>query len=174
MGRVSQTSKPPSPNLAKFAKNSLLVQAIGGTKGNRVQTFDSISQTSQLVMNFSQYIPPNLLQTTQDTFPGLTPLPLGDPANLRKYSVNLQDSIPLDDDAQVPLQFVFEPADCRIFYTQEAVLEQNALWQYAHDVTWNGKPCAWGSIGSVAPTYRNETATGTGIGARKRRGRIGA
>jgi len=122
-------------------------------------------------MNFSQYIPPSLLQTAQDTFPGLTNLPLGDPADLKKYSLNLQDSIPLDDDAQVPLQFVFEPADCRIFYTADMVQEQNAVWQYAHDVAWGGKPCAWGSMGTVAPDSKN--ATGAEIGARRKR-RIGA
>lgn len=120
-------------------------------------------------MNFSQYIPPDLLQTAQDTFPGLIDLPLGNPANLGKYGVNLQDSIPLDDDAQIPLQFVFEPADCRIFYTQETVLEQNALWQYAHDVAWNGKPCAWGGISSVTPTYKNGTAIKTETSGKKKR-----
>jgi hypothetical protein len=149
------------------------VQAIGGTKGTQAAEFDAIQQNSQLIMNFSQYLPPSLLQTALDTFPGLTNLPLGDPADLKKYSLNLQDSIPLDDDAQVPLQFVFESANCRIFYTAETVQEQNALWQYAHDVAWGGKSCAWGSMDNVAPNNKNSTGAGAGIGTRRKR-RIGA
>jgi hypothetical protein len=141
------------------------VQAIGGTQGTQAAEFDAIQRNSQLILNFLQWLPPSLLQTALDTFPGLTNLPLGDPADLKTYSLNLQDSIPLDDGAQVPLQFVFEPADYRSFYTAETVQEQNALLQYAHHVVWGGKSCAWGSMGNVAPNNKNSTGAGAGIGA---------
>jgi hypothetical protein len=111
-----------------------------------VQPFSNLQQTSQFFMNNTKYIPANLLATAKDTFPGLVPLPLGSPAALSKYNLNAQDNIPLDDPQQIPLQFVFEPADCKIFYTAATLLNPNALWSYVHDVAWKGQACAWGSV----------------------------
>ena len=108
-------------------------------------------------MNNTKYIPANLLATAKDTFPGLVPLPLGSPAALSKYNLNAQDNIAQDDPQQMPLQFVFEPADCKIFYTAETILNPNALWAYVHDVAWKGQACAWGSV--TKPDREDEANT---------------
>jgi hypothetical protein len=91
-------------------------------------------------------VPSSFLSQINDTLPGLIPLPLGFPDSLSGYSVNLQDNIPEGDTEQIPLQFVFEPADCRVFYTRDTVLGQNRLWEYASDVAWRGRKCAWGAV----------------------------
>jgi hypothetical protein len=138
------------------------VQAIGGTKGSMVQPFSNLQQTSQFFMNNTKYIPASLLATAKDTFPGLVPLPLGSPTALSKYNLNAQDNVPLNDPQQIPLQFVFEPADCKIFYTAQTLLNPNALWAYVHDVAWKGQACAWGSVTAnstvVAKTGNNASA----------------
>ena len=101
-------------------------------------------------------VPDSLLEVANNTFPGLINLPLGDPDNLAGYAVNLRDSISLGDDTQTPLQFIFEPADCRIFYTPVTASEPHKLWEYAADVAWKGKECAWGGMSSIANPIADE------------------
>ncbi|KUJ09328.1 uncharacterized protein LY89DRAFT_657656 [Mollisia scopiformis] len=136
------------------------MQAIGGTKGALAQPFASIQQMSQAFWNASDYIPTDLLETANETFPGLNPLPLGanDATALKGYSINAADNIPVGDDLQIPLQFVFEPANCRIFYTPETVLSESALWEMAADIAWKGGKCAWGGMNT------DVSNNGTGVG----------
>ncbi|KAK4163302.1 hypothetical protein QBC43DRAFT_335495 [Cladorrhinum sp. PSN259] len=37
---------------------------------------------------------------------------------------------------KVPLQFLFEPADCRFFYTREMITDPTKVWERAVDTTW--------------------------------------
>lgn len=61
-------------------------------------------------------------------------------------SVNLRDQIRKGEN--VPLQFVYEAADCRIFYTPQTWYNYTALWQYAADAIWtNPALCVQGSAG---------------------------
>jgi hypothetical protein len=70
-------------------------------------------------------------------------------------SINLRDQIRRDE--TVPLQFAYEAADCRIFYTPQTIYNYTALWQYAADAIWS-KPslCVQGSTG-FATTGTNKT-----------------
>ena len=49
-------------------------------------------------------------------------------------SINLRDQVRRNE--TVPLQFAYEAADCRIFYTPQTVYNMTALWQYAADAIW--------------------------------------
>lgn len=40
------------------------------------------------------------------------------------------------DDLQIPFQFLYEPADCRFFYTQEMINQPVKVWERAVDATW--------------------------------------
>ena len=70
-------------------------------------------------------------------------------------SINLRDQIRRNE--TTPLQFAYEAADCRIFYTPQTVYNMTALWQYAADAIWltPGK-CVQGSTG-FATTGTNVT-----------------
>lgn len=71
-------------------------------------------------------------------------------------SINLRDQIRKDGD--MPLQFSYEAADCRIYYTPSTVWNYTALWQYAADAIWtNPKLCVEGSTG-YAKTNTTKTA----------------
>jgi hypothetical protein len=98
------------------------MQAIGGVKGSQAYYFNNLQQQSNNLMNplISKYIPKSLLPSVNATLPGLVDLPLGDPstAGLKKYGLNLRDNIPQGDTEGIPLQFILEPANCRIFYTE--------------------------------------------------------
>ncbi|CZR51375.1 uncharacterized protein PAC_01250 [Phialocephala subalpina] len=39
-------------------------------------------------------------------------------------------------DSQTPLQFLWQPANCRIFYTKEMISSPTATWQRTVDATW--------------------------------------
>ena len=70
-------------------------------------------------------------------------------------SINLRDQVRKGE--TTPLQFAYEAANCRIFYTPQTVFNYTALWQYAADAIWS-KPnlCVEGSTG-LATTGVNET-----------------
>lgn len=60
--------------------------------------------------------------------------------------VNLRDQVRQDD--ETPLQFTYEAADCRIFWTPKTIFNYAALWQYAADAIWsNATLCVSGSTG---------------------------
>ncbi|KAI8169572.1 Peptidase S41 family protein ustP [Colletotrichum sp. SAR 10_70] len=42
--------------------------------------------------------------------------------------------------ATIPLQFLWEPANCRLFYTYETLTQPEAAWKRVVDVTWNNRP----------------------------------
>jgi len=124
------------------------MQAIGGTKGSQLINFDLIAENSQefVTLTISPYIPSAFTADLNSTLPGLNPLPFGlnNLAGLHNYGVNLRDNIAEGGD--IPLQFVFEPSDCRIFYTSDSVRDPLALWEQAWDAAWGGSTCAYGSL----------------------------
>ncbi|KAG9233314.1 hypothetical protein BJ875DRAFT_496766 [Amylocarpus encephaloides] len=126
------------------------MQAIGGTKGSQVETFQSLTSSLSILHlklpNISKYIPEALVPWLEILLPGTSGLPLGDPENLKNYSLNFRDNIADGDTAEIPLQFIFEPADCRIFYTPQTVFDPLSLWEHVHDVAWKGAQCAWGGM----------------------------
>jgi hypothetical protein len=69
--------------------------------------------------------------------------------------INLRDQI--RSDSNVPLQFVYQAADCRIFFTPQTFYNYTLLWQYAADAIWT-KPqlCVQNSTG-YATTNTTDT-----------------
>lgn len=72
--------------------------------------------------------------------------------------INLRDQVRKDQN--IPLQFLYEAANCRIFYTPHTFNNFTKLWKYAADAIWN-KPelCVQGSTGyastAKAPSTRS-------------------
>jgi len=50
--------------------------------------------------------------------------------------VNVRDGLGYKDDSGVALQFVYEEADCRLFYTPEMTVDVTAIWKAAADAQW--------------------------------------
>jgi hypothetical protein len=50
--------------------------------------------------------------------------------------VNSRDAIRKEDPTQTPLQFSYKEADCRLFYTPEMTLDQEAIWKTVADSSW--------------------------------------
>jgi hypothetical protein len=64
-------------------------------------------------------------------------------------TVNFQDALREGDSSQTPLQYRYEPADCRLYYTAEMVMDVTATWRAASDARWGGKPCVAGGFGKA-------------------------
>ncbi|KAH0541381.1 hypothetical protein FGG08_004145 [Glutinoglossum americanum] len=115
------------------------MQAIGGVKGTQVLEFPTLANiTDFLLTNF----PDEAAAEGWDAFlPGSLPLRLADEGN----SINFRDSIPLGQDT--PTQFVYEAADCRVFYTAWMLGDVSQMWRAAAEAMWGKRPCVGGSTG---------------------------
>jgi hypothetical protein len=69
--------------------------------------------------------------------------------------INLRDQI--RKGGEIPLQFLYEAATCRIFYTPKTFYNYTALWTYAADAMWN-KPelCVKDSTGYSTTNATNK------------------
>ena len=66
-------------------------------------------------------------------------------------NVNFRDGLRQGDSSGVPLQFRYETADCRIFYTAPMTVDVTVLWKTAADTAFNGKSaCVAGNLTATA------------------------
>ncbi|KAL8924176.1 MAG: hypothetical protein Q9172_002798 [Xanthocarpia lactea] len=109
------------------------MQTIGGSKG--AQSYDAFSLDNDIDV------------AVQFNFSVQGQLPQGrdDVDFIYAYAgFNLKDSIRKGE--ETPLQFIYEPADCRIFYTQNTVYNYINLWNYVIDAVYrNPSLCIAGS-----------------------------
>lgn len=124
------------------------MQAIGGVKGaqaaelttfNTFQKFLTVLQQGS-VEDGDPIFSKKQIQRYKEVFPGVsTPsLPFSD------IGVNLQNQYAPGDDV-TPLQFVYEPADCRLFYTYDNIKEPATTWAKAARTYWGKGKCVNGS-----------------------------
>lgn len=63
-------------------------------------------------------------------------------------AINLRDNIRKGDTTQTPLEFVYEAADCKLWYTAGMYADPTLVWKAAADAKWsNNKGCVDGSVG---------------------------
>lgn len=60
-------------------------------------------------------------------------------------NLNLRNEYDPDDD-QTPLQFVYEAAECRLFYTLANYVERETVWQAAAKAMFGDGQCVQGSM----------------------------
>ncbi|KAK0885694.1 hypothetical protein LTR87_000397 [Friedmanniomyces endolithicus] len=126
------------------------MQWVGGSKGANVQTFTDLGNfalgvaagatPAQLTL-FEPYA--NLQSLVLHAFSRLS--------NPNAGRANFENNIREGDDSVTPLQFVYEAADCRFFYTADMILDQSLVWQRTYDLKWGNGTCVQGSTGD--PTY---------------------
>ena len=64
--------------------------------------------------------------------------------------INFRNNIRERDESVTPLQYVYEAADCRLFYTPEMYASQASVWDRAYDSMWAGAQCVEGSTGHTS------------------------
>ena len=123
-----------------------LMQAVGGSRG--AEAYDAIALDEDI--EFAESVNGSLV------------LPDRSAAIYVGYaSFNLKDSVRQGE--TVPLQFLYEPATCRILYTTRTVYNYLNLWNYVVDAIWqNPSLCIAGTANgtdNATSLAVNDTAT---------------
>ncbi|KAJ5166173.1 Interphotoreceptor retinol-binding [Penicillium canariense] len=122
------------------------MQGVGGVKGGQSLGIGYINgyiyQANQLIQNTSGTSSPLLTPAEWKAFNDSSPSM--DPSFAWSGNVNLRNEYDPDDD-QTPLQFVYEAAECRRFYTIENYLQQETVWQAAAKSMFGEAGCVKGS-----------------------------
>ncbi|KAK8052192.1 hypothetical protein PG993_003577 [Apiospora rasikravindrae] len=120
------------------------MQAASGSRGARAYSSDSLDAdlaVAGIVDEAANQTLPNIPPNAKTRDPGLW----------SAAYFNLRDQIREDEfrsgDA-VPLQFKYEAADCRLYYTLRNLYNMTQQWTDAHDAAWgDGSRCVAGSTG---------------------------
>ncbi|KAI4723587.1 hypothetical protein E4T48_00085 [Aureobasidium sp. EXF-10727] len=115
------------------------MQGVGGVKGTSVFTWSYIWNTVAQTIIWAK----DKHQLESTVLAQYTKLPL---ARFTAASVNFRDGIRRGDGMQIPYQFLYEPTECRIFYTKPMVVDQAAVWKTVADTVWGkANACIAGS-----------------------------
>lgn len=125
-----------------------ITQAVGGVKGTNNYPWTYIAELAQFTITN--------LTTSEDEAAQLNSTELGDywdpvvferQAPATSVNVNFRDGIRDGDESETPLQFVYEPADCRILYTKEMTVDVTAIWKAVADSAFGGEShCIAGNL----------------------------
>lgn len=129
--------------------NRDIIQAVGGVKGTNDFPWSYVLSAAEFPFDY-QYL--HSADYYNDTALG----DYNDLAILRSTAavINSRDGIRQGDESQLPLQFRYEPADCRIYYTPEMAVDETAVWKTVADTAFNGvSHCVAGTYGNTSGTY---------------------
>lgn len=127
------------------------MQAIGGVKGSQTLLLENISNlykgVNELVQNATDSGKPLFTAVELDAFKGHIPLTLDQfPIRLPAGQINYRNAFsPFND--KVPTHFIYQPADCRLFYTASTLGNPEANWANVANAVWGKGGCAF----SVTP-----------------------
>lgn len=123
-----------------------IIQAIGGVKGANNYPYNYIETLASVPLGNAS--PDQVANWTSLT--AYTDLPTNRSTD---NSLNVRDNIlrPNLEDG-IPAQFVYEAADCRIFYEPSMISDVTTIWKRAADAAWGGKACVAGSLPSNETT----------------------
>ena len=109
------------------------MQTASGSRGAQLYTAENIDDDIAVAEFFNETTADYLPDREEDVW-------------ITFIGVNLRDQIRKDQE-DVPVQFVYDAADCRIFYTRETWMDYSQLWTYAVNAISDSKLCVAGSTG---------------------------
>lgn len=132
------------------------MQAVGGVKGGQYLPLPLIHQYTSnaydIAVNASRTGSPILTPEQLARFEEIAP---ADPKNLSlrfsmlgESGVNFRNAYREGDDV-TPLQFIYEAADCRLFYTAENYIRPATSWLAAYNAMLNNGSCVQDSALAV-------------------------
>ena len=133
------------------------MQAVGGVRGANVYLWSTIKEFADDGVLLAQGTPREVAANNNLKSYSHTPFSRASDSG---GQVNVRNSVRLDDDEQIPLQFRYQKADCRMFYTMEHTVDMTTLWKSVYDVTWRGARCAQGAISPRQDTSSEKRSGG--------------
>jgi len=116
------------------------IQAIGGTKGTNNYPFGYIQALAKVALGTGTQ--EQIANWTSVT--AYSNLPLNRSTDT---SINVRDNILRDNlDDGIPAQFLYEEADCRLFYEPAMLKDPRAIWKKAASAAWGGAKCVAGNL----------------------------
>jgi hypothetical protein len=121
------------------------IQTVTGTKGGEVIPLYSFPLFASTLFSTTADIGASALSKTSK---------LSDLANVSQLllragdgstRIQTQDQIRKGDTTATPLQYIYEAADCKIFYTLETYADPDAAWKQAWDAFQDDGKCVVGS-----------------------------
>jgi len=141
------------------------MQAVGATKGARLIQFQTLYLA--VVSLASTMSTPDLLKLSSGPLGAIynATQPLIRTKGGLNGAVNGLNNYRMNDTTQTPLQFVYEAADCRLFYTPAMIQNVTNVWSAVAEVQWGGPnstvKCVAGSMsGQNSLTSGNTTISG--------------
>ena len=116
------------------------MQIASGTRGAQLYTSENIDDDISVAEYFNATTAEYLPDREEDVL-------------ITFIGINLRDQIRKDKE-DIPVQFLYDAADCRIFYTADTWNDYSSLWTYAANAISDPKLCVAGSTGHAS--------TGTG------------
>ncbi|KAF2156323.1 hypothetical protein K461DRAFT_326546 [Myriangium duriaei CBS 260.36] len=115
--------------------NTNIIQAVGGTKGSNNYAWGFI--LFQLLVPVYKGAPPMIKKLWQRSsiarYNQLFSFRGG------SFMANVRDAMRQGDKTNTPLQFLYEPADCRVLYTPAMLIDQSVVWRTVADTAWGNK-----------------------------------
>ncbi|PVH98463.1 peptidase S41 family protein-like protein [Periconia macrospinosa] len=111
------------------------VQAVGGVKGVNSLSWSYIQAAAE---NARDLAPPSLKEKINSSV-----LATEYTKNLvfnraaTSPNLNVRDGVALNDDSGTALQFIYQEADCRLYYTPEMTVDATSVWKAAADAQWS-------------------------------------
>lgn len=136
--------------------NTDVVQAVGGVKGTNSYPWDYILSSVAIPFEVAHYHDAEYYSNT--ALGNYSELPLYRATN---FVVNARDGYREGDTSNTPLQFVYEPADCRIYYTPAMAVDQTAMWKSVADSAFNGVDRCVAGAGSLGGSNNEKRSVRT-------------
>jgi hypothetical protein len=126
-----------------------ITQAIGGLKGTNDYPWGYIQWIAQYAIEGLADDPEEGAQLNKTELGEYwSTIPFDRQARSTSLNVNFRDGWRDDADFDYPLQFLYEPSDCRILFTKEMTYDVTAVWKAVADSAWGGKShCVAGELG---------------------------
>ncbi|KAI1481324.1 hypothetical protein F4774DRAFT_374981 [Daldinia eschscholtzii] len=129
------------------------MQSLGGVEGGQSLGMGDIAQAASVALSLAKNQSQAQLDKFQDGELGL----LSSAYAIRRAAdmsapggINFKNNF-APSDSRTPLQFLYEPANCRFFYTADMLFRPELVWAHVVDAAWSDpdKYCAPGSRTTV-------------------------
>jgi len=128
------------------------MQAVGSVRAFDVIEFSEIKSITTGSLEIAKLY--NISVPMSLTLPSTADSPL----KISLSSINSGNIIRFGDETNTPTEFLYDAADCRLFWTAENLIDVTTIWQRAAVYRWGNGACVQGSTGN--------TTTSKGSGSR--------
>jgi hypothetical protein len=139
------------------------IQTITGSKGGEVTPLFYWQMYAEVALNLSSVLSLSSYSDSDAAISAVANVPqiltrAGDGSS----RLQSQDQIRKGDASATPLQYIYEAADCKIFYTADTYADPDAAWKQAWDAFQDDSKCVEGSTGHSSSISGGFKAYGPG------------